>query len=113
METFKDRLMKKIPTDDLKASLIITLLGTAGTIAEWLPTAVKLSDIPIEVRYALANITGNILAVISDHQVNPSLDLTNDYILGEQEQERAYRVYKKIVTMMYKDLQGYEEDLTH
>ncbi|MCF1193397.1 hypothetical protein LRR18_17540, partial [Mangrovimonas sp. AS39] len=51
-EEFKEVLRKKLPTQEEKMSMILTLLGCAGHLTEFIGMNCNMEKLPIEVKYS-------------------------------------------------------------
>lgn len=103
IEDFIGVLRKKLPTEKEKMDMILTLLGCSGHLAEFISRNYNIEKLPIEIKYSCALICGNMIALTCDGECK-ILDSSDDYNMGEQTQERFYRLFKKIVTLLYESL---------
>ena len=109
IEEFKKIIKKKLPTEEDKMSMILTLLGCSGHLTEFIGKNYNIRELPIEIKYSCALTAGNMLSLTSDKECSV-LDSSDDYKMGEQTQERFYRLFKKIVMILYQSLQEEEND---
>lgn len=106
---FADKVRRLIPDEDQRILMIMTLLGASGVLAEYVIKNYNINDIPLEVSYACALTASNMLSMISDAEILTFKDISEDtYGMGEQTQERLYRIMKEIVEELYKSLKEEE-----
>jgi hypothetical protein len=110
IDSFKETMKKKLPTEEHRISMILTLLGCSGHITEFLVKNFGIKHLPNEIKYSCALVAGNMLALTSDHECKVE-DKSNDYKMGEQTQERLYRVFKEIVFLLYDSIKEEEEGI--
>ncbi len=65
IENFKEILRKKIPSEEEKMSMILTLMGCAGHLTEFIAKNYDIKKLPIEIKYACALTAGNMLALLT------------------------------------------------
>jgi len=112
-QLMKNKLKKILPDEASQILMIETLLGMSGVLCEYImETSIKKDNfkyLPVNVQYACANITANLIAFISDGELG-KVDLSNfgDEI-GEQTQESIYRKMKWIIEEVHKYLQENEK----
>lgn len=108
-ESFEDILHKKLPSQKEKITMILTLLGCCGHFTEFIAKDYFIKDIPIEIKHALALSAANMVSLTTDRECE-ILDFSTDLKLGEQTQERCYRMFKKIVFLLYESIIEEEND---
>lgn len=112
--TFVQRVNRKLKGSDEKSMMIITLLGMGTFLTRYIVETDKLNNAPVDVKYCMATITANLLAMISD---NPNVNIQNmssdnpinTALMSEQTQEIIYRRAKYVITELYKSIQEKEE----
>lgn len=109
-DIFMEKIKSKLSSDELKTSMIVTLLGCSGVLAEFIADNFTPKDVPIEVQYSVALTAGNIMALIHDRGELSPLDFSKDYKMSEQTQERIHRVMKKVIYMLYEQLKSEENE---
>lgn len=105
-----EKIMKTIPEERHKASLISTLVGAGMLLVQYLQENHEKDSLPVEVMYGMILMVGNCFPLISDEEETkifqfPKQDLT----LGEQSQEILYRKLKAVVESLYNFIQEKEK----
>lgn len=110
IETYSNKLKEKLPTDEEKISMIMTLMGCTAELLDYLSSKSMLYELPIKLRYHASLLASNIVSLTTDLPCTPK-DYSENFIMGEQEQERYYRLHKEIVTYLWERLQKEESEL--
>lgn len=102
-----ERLGKMFESDDTKLGMILTMLGQSAMMTQFLADTIPIEELPVPIRYAMAMTAGNMMALTSGEINVGIMDLTEPDFpeLGEQGEEHIYRKMKRIVTMLYKEIQ--------
>jgi len=110
---FNDRLNKLFTTKEMKNSMIATSMGMSAVMCSYIVESMNIRDIPVDVRYAVAMTSGNMLAIMTADEVAVPVDLTeNMEDINEQTEESIYRKFVKVVKMIHADiLEKEKEDL--
>ncbi len=113
---FVANIKKKIPSEDQRMVLLMTLLGASSYLtADIMERAIEgdyVDDLSLEIKYAVSLIGANLLTLISDENHIGMLDLAaTEYELNEQTQENIYRKFKHIILHLYKNIQDNEKVL--
>lgn len=105
---FHERLEIVLPTNDLKNSMIITLFGMCSEILQWLPKVMDIEKMPGNVKYACANISGNLKMFLEYDEKFSVIDLS-EFENGEQTEEIMYRKFIIIIKNLYDSLSDEEK----
>jgi hypothetical protein len=111
---FIAKIKKKIPSDDQRMVVFMTILGASAFLSqELMDRAIEedyVDELSLEVKYAVSLIGANLLTLISDDE---QIELLNfkDYEMNEQTQENIYRKFKHIILHLYKNIQDNEKVL--
>ncbi len=111
-ESLQKKIDKKIPENIQKIDMILTLLGIAGCLTDFVVTNNPINKLPDMVRYVCALTAGNMLALLSDEEKIRFKNLdSKEFGLGEQTQEVIYRKMKFVIETLYHQLQEDEKVL--
>lgn len=110
-DQFANKIKRLIPDENHRLNMIMTLLGTSGMLTEFVMTCGDVSKLPIDVKYACALTSANMIAFISDGKRGIFKDMDEPYEMGEQTQERIYRKMKWIIEELYKFIQENEKEV--
>jgi hypothetical protein len=109
-DNFIETLKKKLPTDEQRMNMIVTLLGSSGHLLEFLISNYGVKNLPTEMKYCCSLIAANMLALTSDNECKVE-DKSYDFKMDEQAQERIYRIFKEIVFMLYDSIKEEEKGI--
>jgi hypothetical protein len=113
-DQFVNKIARKVPKEEDRILLLVTMLGAAGILVDYLMTTASKNQTPPpnEVKYVCALICGNLISLTSDSEHVKSVDLgSNPYVMGEQTQEGIYRKMKWAIEELYKQIQENEKVL--
>lgn len=105
------KIKRCLPEEADVYEMIATLLGMSGCIVQFIADNFDVKNMPIEVRYACANIAGNLLSFTSDGKKRKFVQMggSHDYEMPEQIQEQIYRKMKYIIEILYEKLKADEK----
>ena len=103
IETFKEKIARKVPNPNDRVLLMMTMAGVSGMLAEFISDCFDIEKVPIGVKYALAITSANIKALIADGKIRTE-EVLEDYKMSEQQQEDLDRVFTKIIKKLYHSL---------
>lgn len=103
IETFKQKIAKKVPDPNDRVLLMMTMAGVSGMLAEFIADCFQIENLPTGIKYALAITSANIKALIADGEIRTE-EVLEDYKMSEQQQEDLHRVFTKIIKKLYHSL---------
>ena len=108
---FHQRIGNILPGNDEKCAMIMTLLGQAGMLADYVATTTKPTECPMDVLYAVTLTAANFISFLSDEPVKFKKMDERTSSLNEQTKEHIFRKMKHIIETLHADLQAIENEL--
>lgn len=96
-DLFRNKIEKMLENKSLATNLLMATLGQCGVLVEFLMHNHEVKDVPIMVKYAVFMSVTQLRALTSQSELDIEMEDKSDYMVGEQTEERIYRIMNQIL----------------